>query len=237
MKLKSQQYWAIVITLLFHVVVFWILFFVEMKKSQKIGLYELELDAKKVTEIEKKKKKDKEEVDKIAEQQLNEMLTSRAVKRAVGNEKIEQSSESKEEFHQEQKQIKVLQAPKKLPQISLSKKEDKGTKIVDTIDKKQTVFYVGKSRVEYFLAERYRVKLPVPVYQCEGAGTVQIAIYVNRKGSVVNAEVIKEGSRSATNCMREAALQAALSSVFGKRPQAPYVQKGRIVYMFAAQGN
>ncbi len=233
MSLKPQQYWAIIITLLFHTVVFWLLFFSEINKSREGQVYELELDEK-IAEIEKERKK--ENLDKIAEQQLNEMLTSRAVKRAVSNEKIEQSSELKEEFQQKQQEIKDLLAFQKQPQISFSKKVKKEVKTFDTtLHKKQTVFYLGKSRVEYFLAERYRVKLPVPIYQCEGAGTVFVAIYVNRKGFVVNAEVIKSLSRSASNCMKEAALQAALSSVFGKRSQAPSVQKGRIVYMFAAQ--
>ncbi len=230
MNFKPQQYWAIIITLLFHTVLFWLLFFSEIKKSENAKLYELELVAEEKEDVKEKKKKLKE----IAEQQLNEMLTSKAVKRAVGNEKFEQSNQLKEEFHQKQKQLQALQASK-LSKISLPKAEKKQIKKANATNRDQTVFYVGKSRVEYFLAERYRVKLPVPVYQCEGSGTVYIAIYVNRKGVVVNAEVIKDLSLSATNCMKEAALQAALSSVFGKRSQAPSVQKGKIVYMFAAQ--
>ncbi len=231
MKLRKQQYWAIIITLLFHTVLFWLLFFSEIKKSENVKFYELEL-ATKVKEDVKKKEK---ELKEVVEQQLSKMLTSNAVKRAVGNEKFEQSTKLKEEFQQKQEQMQALQATQRLSKISLPKAEKKQIKKVDSTNRNQTVFYVGKSRVEYFLAERYRVKLPVPVYQCEGSGTVYIAIYVNRKGFVVNAEVIKDLSHSATSCMKEAALQAALSSVFGKRSQAPSVQKGRIVYMFAAQ--
>ncbi len=85
------------------------------------------------------------------------------------------------------------------------------------------------------MAERYRVKLPIPVYKCEGAGVVEVAIWVNRKGMVTQAEVIKVRSNSASECMKNTALNAALTSSFSESKTALVSQKGRIVYQFAAQ--
>lgn len=234
MNLKSQQYWAIIVTLLFHVILFWFLFFTEMQKRELLKEYELELAPEPKQSVE-----EKEKIEKIAETEVRELLSSKAAKRYERGEKTVREKITTEQLKAELEELKSKQPTKaslSKPKITFEKEEIE-REMKDTIEETepQTVFYVGKSRVEYFLAERYRVALPIPVYQCEGGGLVEVAIDVNKKGVVVSAEVIKKRSKSASDCMHEAALQAALASVFSERPEAPEIQKGRIVYKFAPQ--
>ncbi|PVX52110.1 hypothetical protein C7377_0409 [Balneicella halophila] len=234
MNLKPHQYWAINVTLFFHVILFWFLFFVEMRKSAERLEYELELapEPNKESELEEKIK-----IEERADAELKEMMTSEASKRLVRGEQTHEEVTTEvlqEEFAELKKeQLKVSKEEK--PQLTFEKTQDTIERKTEQKEERQTIFYVGKSRVEYFLAERYRVKLPIPVYQCEGGGTVEVAIAVNRKGVVVGAEVVKHRSRSASDCMHAAALHAALASVFSERPEAPVSQQGRIVYKFAPQ--
>lgn len=231
MKLKPQQYWAIIITLFFHVLVFWFLFFTEIRKNAEDTAYEIEL-AVETLETENEEKKAK--IEELANAQLQELLSNKAAKRAVAGEYLQEQTTSEElqaEFEEKQAESRSLKQHTRKSKINF--KEEK--KQEEEEKAPQTVFYVGKSRVEYFLAQRYRVKLPIPVYKCEGGGTVEVAIFVNSKGTVVNAELIKERSRSGSDCMKEAALNAALTSVFSENLDAPAVQQGRIVYQFAPQ--
>lgn len=234
MRLKPQQYWAIIITLLFHTVVVWLLFFAEMSKSSENNTYEIELDPE-ILEVEKDEIKEK--IQEVADAELQEILSNKAAKRPVKGEQFEMqktSAQLQEEF--EDKQAVTQKIKKFREKSSINFAEEKEDKVQEEQEKEpQTVFYVGKSRVEYFLAQRYRVKLPIPVYKCEGGGKVEVAISVNRQGMVINAEVVKERSRSGSDCMKGAALNAALASVFSKRPNAPNLQQGRIVYQFAPQ--
>ncbi len=171
MRLKPQQYWAIIITLLFHTVLFWALFFSEIRKSQKNRAYEIEL-SEKMPSLKEEKKLKKSELEKIAKQQLREMMSSKAAKRPEVGEEIaatdvtEEMRQLQQEFEQKKAQASALKRVQKRPKITFTENRKRPKQQVDTVKQRQTVFYVGKSRVEYFLAERYRVKLPIPVYKC-----------------------------------------------------------------------
>ncbi len=235
MRLKPRQYWAIIITLLFHTIVFWFLFFVEVQKNKKEE-YKVELNPQKDKELEEKKK---QLIEEKATKELQELLSNKAAKRAVANESFSENytdntKELQEDFDKQKEVFKQLkQKPKKRPKSIVNKGKEE-VENIDSIKRTQTVFYVGNSRVEYFLAKRYRVHLTIPVYKCEGAGIVEVAIIVNAQGQVINAEVMEQRSHLASDCMKEAALQAALTSSFSKK--LGYIpQKGRIVYQFAKQ--
>lgn len=236
MNLKSQQYWAIIITLLFHAMVFWLLFFAEMNRFAENNTYEIELNPAIQEDVEEQ---EQAKIKEAAGAELREILTSKAAKRIVSGEQWQEeqasSEQLQEEFEKKQKQTQQVVKLRAKAQINLAKEKQQNESESEEEKVPQTVFYVGKSRVEYFLAQRYRVKLPIPVYKCEGGGTVEVAISVNRKGMVTDAGIIKDRSRSASDCMKEAALNAALTSVFSERAAALITQKGRIVYQFAAQ--
>jgi len=46
----------------------------------------------------------------------------------------------------------------------------------------------GPTRIFYDLAGRHHVYLPIPIYKCEGAGQVTLAIVVDPAGNVIKAE-------------------------------------------------
>ena len=87
----------------------------------------------------------------------------------------------------------------------------------------------------YELEFRYHLKLPVPVYKCEGDGIVEVKIAVDQKGRVVQAEVDKPGDEFNEICLAEAARRAALLTRFNGDFGAPVRQEGTITYHFIAQ--
>lgn len=94
----------------------------------------------------------------------------------------------------------------------------------------------GNVTVSYSLAEpvRYAVKMPVPAYMCEGGGAVVVDIVVNRSGEVIDCS-INDSQSERNDCLREAALSKAGTSLFNADPLAPARQRGMIEYTFIAQ--
>lgn len=236
-RFRKHQLWAIGITVFLHISLFGWLLFSNIVAHQKQEEYELLLEVLK----EKKKEvmeRQEESVKEQAEKAMEEILTHTPSKiLEEGETEIEQTTEKLEQDYQEKvkEDAKAEVEAEKYKSPEIAKKKEVVDDGVSEEDKKKTIFYVGKSSVSYYLAERYRIKLPIPIYQCKGGGTVEVAIVVDRLGKVLEAEVIKRRSASASSCMKEAALQAALTSVFSKSKNAKEEQKGRIVYKFVPQ--
>ena len=95
--------------------------------------------------------------------------------------------------------------------------------------------FQGPTNIFYDLEFRYHTRLPVPVYQCEGNGIIQVKIAVDQRGRVVQAEVEKPGDDFNEICLAEAARKAALRSQFNGDFGAPVRQQGTITYHFIAQ--
>jgi len=95
--------------------------------------------------------------------------------------------------------------------------------------------YTGPTNIYYSLENRYHLRLPVPVYKCEGSGLVEVSIVVDQKGRVVHAEAGQPGATSNEICLAEAAKKAALRTRFNTDYQAATRQAGTITYHFIAQ--
>lgn len=95
--------------------------------------------------------------------------------------------------------------------------------------------YTGPTNIYYSLENRYHLRLPVPVYQCEGSGLIEVSIVVDQKGRVVHAEPGQPGATSNEICLAEAAKKAALRTRFNADYQAAVRQAGTITYHFIAQ--
>ncbi len=95
--------------------------------------------------------------------------------------------------------------------------------------------FEGPTNIQYDLEFRYHLRLPVPVYQCEGAGIIEVQIAVDQQGRVVHAEVDKQGKDFNDICLAEAARKAALQTRFNSDFGAPVRQQGTITYHFIAQ--
>ena len=101
-------------------------------------------------------------------------------------------------------------------------------------DKKAEVFS-GKTNIFYSLENRYHIRLPVPVYKCEGFGVVEVQILVDQKGYVVNVQVPNMGDSSNEICLAEAAKTAAMNTRFNTDFNAALRQQGTITYHFQPQ--
>lgn len=94
--------------------------------------------------------------------------------------------------------------------------------------------YSGPSVLSYDLEGRKAKHLPIPAYKGFGGGDVAVAIYVNRSGTVIKAQVIESAS-SKDKSLWQWAVKAAERSRFNRSDSAPDPQKGSIVYRFIAQ--
>jgi hypothetical protein len=105
----------------------------------------------------------------------------------------------------------------------------------DSSQKSKPIIFRGKTNIFYSLKDRYYLRLPVPVYKCEGFGIVEVQIMVDQKGYVVNAQIPDLGESMNEICLAEAAKTAALSTRFNTDYSAPSRQEGTITYFFQPQ--
>ncbi|MFI3285892.1 MAG: energy transducer TonB [Rikenellaceae bacterium] len=91
----------------------------------------------------------------------------------------------------------------------------------------------GNVTVSYSFADpvRHAQELVVPAYQCQGGGEVVVVAQLDRKGTVIKAEVRSGGD----NCMQDTALRAARNSTFNVAADAPEPHVGTISYIFIPQ--
>jgi hypothetical protein len=95
--------------------------------------------------------------------------------------------------------------------------------------------YTGPTNIYYSLENRYHLRLPVPVYKCEGSGLIKVSIVVDQQGRVVHAEVDQQGASANEICLAEAAKKSALRTRFNADYKAATRQVGTITYHFIAQ--
>jgi hypothetical protein len=105
----------------------------------------------------------------------------------------------------------------------------------EDIPEREPAVYEGPTNIYYDLEFRYHLRLPVPVYKCEGAGLIEVKIVVDQRGRVVKAETDKPGDTANEICLAEAAISAALKTRFNADYDAPPGQVGSITYHFIAQ--
>ena len=125
------------------------------------------------------------------------------------------------------------QLAKEIPDLSKISMPEEVTEGMDP-DSIRNIIYTGDSNIEYDLANRYHLRLPIPIYLAKGGGTVVVDITVNRQGRVVSASPRRSGSVSDPMIVMYAEA-AALRTLFNNDPSAPSNQKGTIRYTFVAQ--
>ena len=110
------------------------------------------------------------------------------------------------------------------PQVAEKKEkpEEKGT-------------FRGPTRIFYDLAGRHHVYLPIPIYKCQGAGQITLAIEVDRQGRVIKAEPASSLSTTKDPCLTETAVDHALRSTFNADQSAPVKQGGFLTFVFVSQ--
>lgn len=94
--------------------------------------------------------------------------------------------------------------------------------------------YQGPTNIYFSLENRKVVFLAVPVYKCQGRGTITMEIIVNQRGWVNSTKKIS-GDAAGNECLVIAAKAAALKTRFNPNVNAPLRQAGTITYNFIAQ--
>ena len=99
--------------------------------------------------------------------------------------------------------------------------------------------YSGPSNISYEFLEapfnRYKVYLPVPVYKCQGEGTVYVTVNVDQAGKLVSADPSLKQDYPDKDCLLEVARNYALRTRFEVSINSPKYQKARIIYNFIPQ--
>ncbi len=93
----------------------------------------------------------------------------------------------------------------------------------------------GPTRIFYDLAGRHHVYLPIPIYKCEGAGQITLAIVVDRSGNVLKAEPASKLSTTKDPCLTETAVEHAFKTKFNADLSAPEKQGGYLTFVFVSQ--
>lgn len=93
----------------------------------------------------------------------------------------------------------------------------------------------GPTRIFYDLAGRHHIYLPIPIYKCEGAGQITLAIVVDRSGNVLKAEPASKLSTTKDPCLIETAVEHAFKSRFNQDQSAPERQGGFLTFVFVSQ--
>jgi hypothetical protein len=94
--------------------------------------------------------------------------------------------------------------------------------------------YLGPTNVTYFLENRFKQYLPIPVYTCKGGGLVVVNIIVSQKGDVISTS-ISEDSETKDECLMVTAIKYASQTRFNADFNADLRQKGYIMYQFIPQ--
>lgn len=151
----------------------------------------------------------------------------------VKEELIKSGKLGKDNYIDEQKRLNAMNGEEDL---STREKDTSGLDI-DKPDKSQEMAanYKGPTRIYYNLEGRTHTYLPIPIYKCQGAGKVVMAIQVNQKGIVEKALVIENESTTADPCLVETAVSTALISRFNTDINSPKIQNGTLTYHFVAQ--
>ena len=114
-----------------------------------------------------------------------------------------------------------VEAPKEIDNKKDDKQHDKPSN------------FQGATYISYFLKNRYKMKIPIPTYQCESSGTISIDITVNRDGEVISYQITDNSSTN--ECLRKSAISSVQNSKFNQNYDAPLKQRGTIKFVFKAQ--
>ncbi len=191
------------------------------KEEEKIALQEKE----------ERRKSFERELDKIVRPERQQELRNVAVDKADNNLRDDRNNNPSSIYEEARQVQERLDASRRAAQ------QQQGGDVPVASENNtpaKTEVYKGPSVLSYDLGGRKAMRLPVPVYQCEGGGDVTVQVEVDRRGYVTGATVNANGSVN-NNCLHNAALQAARTSRFAADANAPRRQKGHITYRFIKQ--
>ena len=85
----------------------------------------------------------------------------------------------------------------------------------------------------YNLAGRNALSKPIEQPNCQEEGMVVVSIEVDKNGKVIRALAGVKGTTNSANCLLKPAREEALRTTWNADPNAPFKQKGTIIYKFS----
>jgi hypothetical protein len=222
---------GIIITLIFHIVVFAVLNLTQLRVKEKFKEPEIVIDFYETTVEAKVPEKNNQQSS--GDSKYSELLRTNTAssKNALQQNKTFDNQYQKE-LEEAQNLVKDVtkQLTKEIPTIDDLKMPEAPKANSEKMSNK---LYSGDSNIEYFLENRYHIRLPIPVYLAEGGGKVKVIIVVDRMGNVIKAEPVVEANHSEQ--ILSYAKTAALRTIFNPNPDSPAQQNGYITYNFIPQ--
>jgi hypothetical protein len=235
-RLYKKNINGIILTLAFHVLVFAILFISQLKVREEYKEPEIMIDfpvqqAEPIAQSDINKENNKQEFSN-GKDYSDRSRTNVASSRSASQKNKSFDDQYQKELEQAQNLLKDVsrQLEKEIPTLDeLKMPEASKVKPEEMKDK----IYSGESNIEYFLENRFHIRLPIPVYLAEGGGKVKVNIVVDRLGNVLKADPIIEATLSSQ--ILSYAKTAAFRTKFNPDPNAPNQQNGYISYNFIPQ--
>jgi hypothetical protein len=222
---------GIIITLIFHILVFASLDALQLNMRKENKEAEIRIDFP-MQEPEQNVPDENNRLSAVNEGGSDHLKTNVASSKTALQKNKSFDDQYQQELEKAQKLVKDVneQLTKEIPTIEdLKMPEAPKSKSDDIKDK----IYTGDSNIEYFLENRFHIKLPIPVYLAEGGGKVKVNIVVDQTGNVISADPVVEANLS--DQVLSYAKTAALRTKFNPLPSAPSQQKGYLIYNFIPQ--
>ncbi len=223
---------GVIFTLLFHIIAFAFLNISQFRVKKNFRETEIIIDFPE--EIPPQAEPINNNLDEESGIETKPSQTNIASNR-LASEKNEQANR---ELQQEMEKARQLtkevrdQLGKEIPTINDLKMPVETSEGLDP-DSLKKKLYTGDSNIEYFLENRYHIRMPKPVYLAHKEGKVEVLIVVNQNGIVTEANPVFTSGLS--ELLLSYAKTAALQTKFNTDNQSPQKQQGKIVYRFIAQ--
>ena len=234
----GQQYQkyknGIIFTLIFHIVVFIILNISQFKKKKEYHEAEMIIDFPEEMiqhpEENHSQDNDKNKIEQTATNKRTNIASNKAIDKH--NDIFDETYQKELEDAQNLVNDVSKQLSKEIPTIDDLQMPEETTENIDP-DSILNKLYNGDSNVEYYLKNRFHIRLPIPVYLSQYEGTVKVNIEVDRKGNVIKADpvITNNSSRQKLSYAKTAAVRTKFNPV----TNGESIQKGYITYHFVAQ--
>ncbi len=248
-EIDKNKRWGIIGTILFHVVLLFILVMISMKPpdpprpSQGVevnlgysdqGMGDIQPDKPAETASQQPKPKPKSTEDDVATQDTEESIklddSGSEVKSNSKTEekKIEKTSNKDWEFKEKNKSTDGGS------EGITGEPGDQGKENGNPNSNNYSgdVGSGGEGDVAWTLVGRKVKKIIKPVNNSAEQGTVVVTIWVDGDGKVVNAKIKRNESNTSSSKLHKLAIEAAYKTSFDTDPNAIDDQKGTITYMF-----
>lgn len=222
---------GIIFTLIFHILVFTVLNITQFRIKQEFIETELLIDFP--FEPIQQEEIQKEPINNQTITDFNRQ-TNIASNRAAEKRNDVMDENLRRELEQARELVERVsqQLAKNIPTVKDLKMPEETTEGMNP-DSLMNKLYTGNSNVEYFLENRFHIRLPIPVYLSQYGGIVTVNITVDRGGNVVNADPVVSGNLNEQ--LLSYAKTAALRTRFNPSNSSESRQTGYIRYVFIPQ--